>query len=307
MAPHPTGVATEGHIRKLKRSSLFSDALKRILPSNRPERGYTLREQYRMSEDGSQDHVKSMFGSMSVAGGPATLTPENKGEEKKRPGVIRRLIRSLGSLKEKKNEKLDTKSIINNSGDEQRAPSGMNVANGPAATLSGMNVPNRPVTLTSETKSKSKPAVEKKPAAVEEATVKEERRRFRRSEDYLGVQGANPTTGTWDSDPTSTTEQMSEETQKRVDDHVKVLVEAKKRVEAAQKLEQEAQKWFQDTLQKVQALRDVKKEEKEEKEEKLVKKMSRRRGGKWRLTESGWRSTELSPIAQSPGEYWNKC
>jgi hypothetical protein len=76
-----------------------------------------------MSEDSSQDHVKSMFGGMNVAGGPATLTSDSKGEEKKRPGAIRRMIRSLGSLKKKKkNEKLDAKSIINNSGGEQCAP-----------------------------------------------------------------------------------------------------------------------------------------------------------------------------------------
>jgi hypothetical protein len=138
MALHPTAVATEGHTRKLKRSSSFGDALKRILPSNRRERGYTLREQYRMSEDSSrdsQDHVKSIFGGENVANGPAatlsgmnvpngtaTLTSDTKGEETKRPGAIRRMLRSLGSLKKKKIENLDAKSIINNSGDEQRVP-----------------------------------------------------------------------------------------------------------------------------------------------------------------------------------------
>ena len=128
MAPHPTAVAPEDHTRKLKRSSSWSNALKRILPSNRPERGYTLREHYKMSEDSSrdsQDHVKFMFGRKNVANGPAaprsgmnvpngssTLTSDTKGEEQKRPGAIRRLIRSLGSLKKKNNEKLDAKSII---------------------------------------------------------------------------------------------------------------------------------------------------------------------------------------------------
>jgi hypothetical protein len=63
-----------------------------------------------------------MFGGMNVASGPATLTSDSKSESKKRPGAIRRMIRSLGSLKKKKNEKLDAKSIINNSGGEQRAP-----------------------------------------------------------------------------------------------------------------------------------------------------------------------------------------
>lgn len=121
MAPS-SAVATEAHSGKLKRSSSFGDLVKRILPSNRRERGYTLREEYRMSEDSSQDHVRSVFGGMNVASGPATLISDNKSEGKKRPGAIRRMIRSLGSLKKKKNEKLDAKSIINSSGDEQRAP-----------------------------------------------------------------------------------------------------------------------------------------------------------------------------------------
>jgi hypothetical protein len=74
-----------------------------------------------MSEDSSQDHVRSMFGGMNVASGPATLTSDNKSEGKKSTGLIRRMIGSLGSLKKKKNEKLDAKRIINNSGDK-RAP-----------------------------------------------------------------------------------------------------------------------------------------------------------------------------------------
>jgi hypothetical protein len=175
---------------------------------------------------------------------------------------------------------------------------GMNVAKGPAATLSGMNVPNRLATLTSESKSKPKPAVEKKLAEVKKTPAKEERRRFRRSEDFLGVQGANPKTGTWDSDPTITTEQMSEETQKRVDNQAKKLTEAKIRYE-------EEQRMHRDVLQIVQTLKAAKKREKEQ--EKLAEKMRRRRGSKWRLTETGWSNAELSPIAPSPGEYQNKC
>jgi hypothetical protein len=228
-----------------------------------------------------EEKYKSMCGDVNVANGPATLTSDSKSESK--PARVTR------------DEKY--KSMVG----------GMNVAGGPA-------------TLTSESKRESKPVVEKKGAKVqlrkptiekkasrvqlrqpsieEKKAAKEERRRFRRSEDFLGVQGANPITGTWDSDPTSTTEQMSEETQKRVDDPMKELVEAKKRVEEAQKL-------FQETLQRIQALRDVKKEEKGQ--EKLAEKMRRRRGERWRLTETGWTSTELSPIAQSPGEYRNKC
>jgi hypothetical protein len=139
------------------------------------------------------------------------------------------------------------------------------------------------------------PAVEKKKAArdqrqqpgvEEEKAAREQRRRFRRSEDFLGVQGANPVTGMWDiSDYTSTTEQMSAETQKRVDDQAKGLAEAQRRYE--------------------EALRDEKEEEKEQK--RLAEKIKRRRGERWRLTENGW-STDLSPIVQSPctptaGEY----
>ena len=77
-----------------------------------------------MSEDSSQDNVRSMFGSMNVTSGPATLTSDNKSEGKKSTGVIRRMIGSLGSLKKKKkkNEKVDAERINNNSGDEQRAP-----------------------------------------------------------------------------------------------------------------------------------------------------------------------------------------
>jgi hypothetical protein len=137
------------------------------------------------------------------------------------------------------------------------------------------------------------------PALEEKKAAREQRRRFRRSEDFLGVQGANPITGMWDiSDYTSTTEQMSAETQKRVDNQVKELAEAQRRYE-------EAQKSHQEMLQRVQALRDEKQEEKEQK--KLAEKIKRRRGERWRLTENGW-STDLSPIVQSPctptaGEY----
>jgi hypothetical protein len=152
------------------------------------------------------------------------------------------------------------------------------------------------------------PAVEEKmaareqrqqPGVEEERATREQRRRFRRSEDFLGVQGANPITGTWDiSDYTSTTEQMSAETQKRVDDQAKGLAEAQRR-------DEEAQKSHQEMLQRVQALRDEKEEEKEQK--RLAEKIKRRRGERWRLTENGW-STDLSPIVQSPctptaGEY----
>jgi predicted ribosome quality control (RQC) complex YloA/Tae2 family protein len=139
----------------------------------------------------------------------------------------------------------------------------------------------------------------RQPALEEKKAAREQRRRFRRSEDFLGVQGANPVTGMWDiSDYTSTTEQMSAETQKRVDDQVKELAEAQRRYE-------EAQKSHQEMLQRIQALRDEKQEEKEQK--KLAEKIKRRRGERWRLTENGW-STDLSPIVQSPctptaGEY----
>jgi len=155
---------------------------------------------------------------------------------------------------------------------------------------------------------RQQPAVEEKkvareqrqqPAVEEKKITREERRRFRGSDDFLGVQGFNPRTGRWDiSDYTSTTEQLSEETQKRIDDQAKELAEAKRRYE-------EVQKSHQEMLQRVQALRDEMEEEKEQK--KLAEKMKRRRGERWRLTENGW-STDLSPIAQSPctptsGEY----
>jgi hypothetical protein len=126
----------------------------------------------------------------------------------------------------------------------------------------------------------------------EKKSARERRRSFRKSEDYLGVQGANPRTGYWDISEATTdsrTSQVSHET--------KVL-----RLKAHKLAERNAE--LQTMLQEVQA-RLNQKEEEEKKRKMHEKEMQKRRQGKWVVDENAWKSVatpDLTPIEQSiPG------
>lgn len=126
---------------------------------------------------------------------------------------------------------------------------------------------------------------------------REHRRSLRESEDYLGVQGANPRSGYWDiSSGTSSSgpSQLSDETKRKLDEEARNIEEQKRKYE-------EAKAKHQAELSRVQSLRDQQKQEKE-KRKSMELKMKQRRHGKWKLSEDGWRSVaepELSPIVQS--------
>lgn len=124
-----------------------------------------------------------------------------------------------------------------------------------------------------------------------------QRRSLLESGDFLGVQGANPRTGTWDiSDATSSSHPSatSEETKRKLEQHARNLEEKKKKYEEAQATQHM-------NLRRVQPLRENRRKERAEQRKQDMKQRARRYG-KWRLNDTGWSSVaepELSPIEQS--------
>jgi hypothetical protein len=129
---------------------------------------------------------------------------------------------------------------------------------------------------------------------------RQERRSFRESEDFLGVQGANPKTGYPDPSPITSSDEpsyMSEEMRKKLEDNTRRIEATKREYEAAlRRREMEVKR----LVEVKERRRREKKEKAEGKREELRAKM--RRHGRWRSDGNGWSMVvgpALSPIQQS--------
>jgi hypothetical protein len=126
---------------------------------------------------------------------------------------------------------------------------------------------------------------------------REQRRSLVASGDFLGVQGANPRTGYWDvSTATTSSEpsQMSSETRKYLEWQAKAVDEQKMKYE-------EAQARYSEEFARIQSLKENREAEKI-RQKKLRFRSKQRMHGRWNAGENGWSSVaepDLSPIRQS--------
>lgn len=134
----------------------------------------------------------------------------------------------------------------------------------------------------------------------EKKARREERRNFRESDDFLGVQGANPRTGYPDinTDTSSSTgDVMSEATRQK-------LEEDEKRVQSASKEYKDALERREAELRRLGIERERRRREKKERAEKkrIEFKAKMRKEGRWRNEGHRWSMVtepEMSPILQS--------
>lgn len=126
---------------------------------------------------------------------------------------------------------------------------------------------------------------------------REQRRSLLESGDFLGVQGANPRTGYWDtSTATSSSDpsQLSYETRKKLEQQAKVVEEQKT-------IYEKAQSKYKTGLERANTLKAKRESEKIE-QKRLQTRLKQRRRGRWNRGDNGWSSVaepELSPIGQS--------
>lgn len=127
---------------------------------------------------------------------------------------------------------------------------------------------------------------------------RKERRSFQESDDFLGVQGVNPKTGYPDPSPITSSDEpsyVSEEMRKKLEDNER-RTEATKREYAAALLRREAE------IKRLMDVKEKKKKEKRERTERKREELRARMKGRWRSDGDGWNMVAepvLSPIQQS--------
>jgi hypothetical protein len=133
----------------------------------------------------------------------------------------------------------------------------------------------------------------------EKKARKDERRTFRESDDYLGVQGMNPRTGYPDpSTATSSTgDILDENMQQKVDEDERRMENA--RIEYKAALERRAE-----AVRKLESERERRRKEKKDRGQKKKSELKARmrRDGRWKSEENRWSlviEPDLSPIVQS--------
>ncbi len=309
------------------RSSSFSNfgrSLSRILPGNRKEKGGTLRSYGEVS--------RPTVGNLPLVSGPAG-NPFDNGKAhyagdlsddmmrtrswspKKNSAIIdEKAISEWGQSKPKRPGPLKrlwdlhkTAQADNGSGHLSQHPDGLMSKNeeqrradhqvrvDQMAGLEGYmqrSLRRVPEGAESALKRSQKIHEEKKARRVE-------RDSYRNSDDYLGIQGANPLTGYPDpSTATSSTagDGLSTPTRKRLEDE-------ERRVESASREYKAALERREKQVKKVVTERARKRREKKERFAKRRTEMnSRMKDGKWRLEGNKWSlvtETDLSPILQS--------
>lgn len=134
----------------------------------------------------------------------------------------------------------------------------------------------------------------------EKRARREERRSFRESDDFLGIQGANPRTGYPDASTatsSSAEDVMSETTRQK-------LEEDEKRMQSASREYKEALERRETELRRLEVKRERRSREKKERVEKkrMELRARMRKEGRWRNESHRWSMVtepELSPILQS--------
>ncbi|CZR62453.1 uncharacterized protein PAC_12350 [Phialocephala subalpina] len=276
------------------RSSSIGEVFSRILPSHRPEKGHTVRTssetQNTEATQGSEGnplnsqnerkksnfeliygHVRSRSRSKTW---PAGNRNEYQAPQQEKKSAMKRILGSIRS----------PTSIIKSSSEKNQAKL--------AAAVAAEYYAEKEITKAQQIY-EEKEVVTSQQIYEEKRARREQRRSLRESGDFLGVQGANPRTGTWDINGSTSSEpsEMSEEI-RRLLAKGRELADKRRQYEEAHRLQQIE-------LQRVQALRDEKKKARTEKRERELR---LRRRGKWQLSDNGWKSVvepDLSPIAQS--------
>lgn len=280
--------------RSRGRSSSIDKVITRMLPSHRPEKGHTIRTSSEAQETeatlgsegyqlNSQDerrkssfeliygHVRSRSRSKTW---PAVDRNECDAPQQEKKSTMKRILGSIRSpmfIGKSSSEKNRTKLAV---------------------AVAAEYYKEKEITKTQRVY-EEKEITTSQQIYEEKRARRQQRRSLKESGDFLGVQGANPRTGTWDiSDSTSSEpSEMAEEVRRQLAG-ARETTDEEKRYEQVQHIQQIE-------LLRVQALRDQKqraKLERKEQEKRL------RRQGKWQLSDNGWTSVaepDLSPIAQS--------
>lgn len=304
----PTTFESRSLRRQHRRSSSLGELFSRMMPSNRPEKGHTLRPDIAVQYTHTNSNARSNDSSFGRVANETNsncdfargYTPHNnaylpprradhQAAEQQKKGAMKRLI---GSMQSTKNA---ARAIIRKSAEEHvEKPTAsqsedtdfhgiisqqlLNIDN--KQSRSNPSQPRQPYAISSAVRRISK---EKEVAALQQVLVHmksrqvQQRRTLRESGDFLGVQGANPSTGYWDSTEGTTSSEETNQLAKRA-----LELEQQKREIAEAELEIQAR-------------------EQEKKDYKLQKR--RPRNGRWQRSDCAWNSvaaeSALSPIEQS--------
>lgn len=303
--------------------SPFGNLVSRILPSRRPEKGYTMRSEFK--EEGPLSAVDLVFGFTGPREADNIESSKNREVAKgNHHGMAHAQSVRLAAHKEYIGGDVNER-MVEWAGVDARAknkalktllgsrPTQEHDVGGPSPGFAASQQQQTSFRLPSlHLENKTLGLQFQKPATDihEEGEVsnsqriyeakrsrREQRRSLVESGDFLGVQGANPRTGYWDistgttsSDPS----QLSSETRKK-------LQHQAKEVEEHWQNYAQAQEKYIVGLEMVQTLKRKKEAEKMEQKQRQLRLRQRRRG-RWNAGENGWSSVaepDLSPVVQS--------
>jgi hypothetical protein len=328
----PAASKTDPSRHNRKRSSL-SNFVSQILPSQRPEKGYTLRNEFKnggplaasdlvfgifesqrpVSDEGSRD-VQSASGThnRNAYNQDYISTSHNKGirnetleARSKSAGVQESLGQTAedGRAKAKKGLVRLFGLKTGPSRDKEMQLRGCSASQEQQSIghFPPLHFENDALELNFHQPTAAKEEEEEVSRTQQIFEAKKARRDQRRSlvasGDFLGVQGANPRTGYWDvSTATTSSEpsQMSSGTRKNLEQQAKAVEEQKMKYE-------EAQARYSEGLARIHSLNDSREAEKI-RQKKLRVRSKQRMQGRWDAGENGWSSVaepDLSPIRQS--------
>lgn len=305
--PPPAALETQASRRNRGRSSLGT-FVSRILPSRRPEKGYTLRNEYQ--DGGPLSAADLVFGitepaELQVPQGPIDSEDLKDAEAISGgpPGIAR--VQSQHSAGHDYGDRHGMGDVLLKHPEHDRRELSQGYVSPqqqqPPYPLPTFNFQNDPLGLDFQNPPADKTEKGEMSKTQQIYRAKKARREQRKSllesGDFLGVQGANPRTGYWDtSTATSSSDpsQLSYETRKRLEQQAKD-------VEKQRAIYEEAQSKYNTGLERANTLRAKRESEKME-QKRLQSRLKQRRRGRWNAGDNGWSSVaepELSPIRQS--------
>ncbi|TVY43831.1 hypothetical protein LSUB1_G001164 [Lachnellula subtilissima] len=306
-----------------RRSTSLQNLVSRILPTRREEKGHTLRpdlqnEDTNHSQDLAADFIPGLklthpsekikhdHSTLTTKVGVSSRSSRNKWGHSSR-GDSAETVQSNGHGRLSKIFGSQIK-VIEQEKPKMAPRAGKMVMNSQAYSLKSSSQDpaeaGSHAIIVVEPK-ESKPTVEKEVSKSQrmfeekKKARREQRRALQESGDFLGVQGANPRTGYWDSsDATSSTElsQTTDDMKNKLE--VRATENVDKKEQFAKSKAAEAQHYTE--IERAESDRDLRKKQKAERKE-LEYNLNQRRVPRWKATENEWSSIaepELSPIEQ---------
>jgi hypothetical protein len=322
---HLPPVELEAQPSRRQRGHSFGNLISHIWPSRRPERGFTLRNEFKddgplsavdlvfgITEPQKAAHVEDSKNIEAAKGSPHHFAPaqslkpvaykeHGQGVRKETSKVVER------AGEDDKGKKLGLKTPLSSKsnpehGDSRRPPASIaSQLQQPSFRMSSLNFGNDTLGLHFQipptAKNKDGEGSDTQQIYEAKKARREQRRSLMESGDFLGVQGANPRTGYWDmsngttsSDPS----QLSSGTRKKLEQQAKEVEEHGRNYA-------QAQAEYNAGLERAQTLRAKRHAEKMDEKLWQIRLMQRRRG-RWNAGENGWSSVaepDLSPVMQS--------